>query len=523
MLLLKAFQLKYSIAERQLLDIQELKIYRQDRIGLIGINGSGKTTLLKALANEQQIETGTIIHHASYAWIPQWKDNNTSESGGEVTQRYIQEALNKHPDLLLADEPTTNLDTINIEELESSLQEWDGAFIIVSHDRVFLDALCTTIWELDDGKLTIYKGNYSDYVEQKKHERRNQELAYEKYVREKKQLENAIQLKEIKANRATKKPKRVSNSEASIIGAKPYYANKQKKLRKTAKALETRLEKLEVVEKTKENPSLKMDVFNHEHFHRRIILRIEDVSAAIEDRILWKHANFQVYGGDKLAIIGDNGVGKTTFLRKIIQQDEGISLSPAVKIGYFSQNLNTLNEKQTILENVQISSVQSEALIRTVLARMNFVKDDVYKTVHVLSGGERVKVALAKVLLSEANILILDEPTNYLDVNAMEALESLLVEYEGTVIYVSHDRRFIEKTATRIIEIVEQKVKVFEGTYQQFIESKKTKPKEDNRDQLLLIETQITEVLSRLSIEPSAALENEFQQLLQKKRDIQNN
>ena len=519
-ILLEVSHLKHYVQDRLLLNIEQLKIYKNDRIGLVGRNGSGKTTLLQILNKQLHPEEGSVTPYSRCELIPQLKQTDTTKSGGEVTQKYIQQAFNKSPELLLADEPTTNLDTNHIEALERKLKDWAGAFIIVSHDRAFLDTLCTSIWEISEGVITEYKGNYSDYTRQKEIENRQEQLAYEKYEREKKQLEEAIKLKEEKAQRATKKPKNISASEARLKGAKPYFANKQKKLRKTVKALESRLDKLEEVEKIKELPPLKMNLLNSETFKNRIILRVEDVSGVIEERVLWKAVSFNVRGGDKLAIIGPNGTGKTTLLKKIIQNEPGMTFSPSVKVGYFSQNLDILELDKTILENVQSSSRQNEALIRTVLARMHFFREDVHKRVNVLSGGERVKVALCKVFLSDANTLILDEPTNFLDLEAIEAFETLLNDYEGTVIFVSHDRRFIEKIATRIMIIDNKEIKIFEGTYDQFKSEQTEKNRGNQEEKKLLIETRLTEILSRLSIEPSDELEREFQNLIKEKREL---
>src|SRR5699024_8724185 len=198
--------------------------------------------------------------HAHVELLPQLKRTNTTKSGGEVTQEYIQQALNSNAALLLVDEPTTNLDTNHIEWVEKRLQEWQGALVIVSHDRAFLDALCSTIWEIKEGQLTEYKGNYSDYVGQKEVEHKQAQITYKKYEKEKKQLEEAIRKKEEQAQRATKKPKNLSSSEARLKGAKPYFANKQKKLRKTVTAFETRLENLEKVNKPREEAPIQMDL-----------------------------------------------------------------------------------------------------------------------------------------------------------------------------------------------------------------------------------------------------------------------
>src|SRR5699024_392613 len=205
-------------------------------------------------------------------------------------------------------------------------------------------------------------------------------------------------------------------------------------------------------------------------------------------------------------------------------QANGITISPAVKIGYFSQNLDVLNDNQTILENVSSTSTQSETLIRIILARLHFFRDDVYKQVKVLSGGERVKVALAKLFVSDVNFLILDEPTNHLDIESVQALEELLNNYKGTILLVSHDRYFIENLADRIMEIKNKnkKINIFEGTYQQIkLEPPKiNQEKKIKKDKKLLLETRISEVLSRLSIEPSEELEKEFQTLLKEKNKL---
>ncbi|HLR72374.1 MAG TPA: Vga family ABC-F type ribosomal protection protein, partial [Pseudogracilibacillus sp.] len=499
-ILLEASHVKHYVQDRLLLNIDQLQIHENERIGLVGRNGSGKTTLLKILAEKFIPDEGTITSYVSTDLLPQLKRTDRTKSGGEITQEYIQEILNHRPALFFADEPTTNLDTNHIHWIEKKLKNWQGACVIVSHDRSFLDNLCSKIWEIEEGKITEYTGNYSDYQQQKQLEEKQEQLASEKYQRERKQLKEAIQQKKEQAQRATKKPKDLSRSEARILGAKTYYANQQKKLQKTASAMEKRLENLEKIEKTKEMPPIKMDLPNEENFKNRIILRAESLNGKVGNRKLWNKTDFFVRGGDKLAIIGANGSGKTTLVKKIINQAPGITLSPSVKIGYFAQNLNILNHKDTILENVKSSSKQAETLIRTVLARLHFFDDDVYKPIHVLSGGERVKVALAKIFVSEANTLILDEPTNYLDIEALEALETLLKEYEGTIIFVSHDRRFIENIATRVMVIENQAINIFEGTYQQFTSEQTEKSRDIIEDKKLILETRITEILSRLSI-----------------------
>ncbi|MHA6253354.1 Vga family ABC-F type ribosomal protection protein [Oceanobacillus sp. CAU 1775] len=514
-------QIKYEISDRTLFEIEHLQIQVKDRIGLVGKNGTGKTSLLEILAGKKSPTSGSVTEDASVTLLPQLKDSTTTKSGGEITQKYIDNALAEKADLLLADEPTTNLDTEKIEKLESAFQRFQGAIIVVSHDRAFLNAICNIIWELDNGELNVYKGNYSDFIEQKDLKIRQQEAAYESYIQKKQQLENALERKEQKAQRATKKPKNVSNSEARLIGAKPYFAKKQKKLQQVASSIETRIDKLEKVEKVRELPQIKMDIPNQGSLLGRFIIRAENVPGKIGNRILWKSTDFHVKGGDKIALIGNNGSGKTTLIKKILNSDVGISISPAVTFAYFSQNLDILNTEKTILENVLRTSIQDETTVRTILARLHFYRDDVYKPVGVLSGGERVKVAFAKLFVSDTNMLILDEPTNFLDIDAVEALEDLLVSYEGTVLLVSHDRAFIEKIADRIFIIDDEELVTFEGSYKQF-KTYEPQPQTDSNEQaLLVIENKMTEILGKLSLSPTEELEQEFQELLRKKRELQ--
>ncbi|MEN2766662.1 ribosomal protection-like ABC-F family protein [Ornithinibacillus xuwenensis] len=517
MLLLEAQKITYEVDGKEILNTDLLQIQKGDFIGIVGRNGSGKTSLVNILTKQTSNYSGTVQTNASVELLPQLKRTNTTKSGGEITQQYINQILANKPEILFADEPTTNLDREHIEKLEKQLKRWVGTVVMVSHDRAFLDALCTKIWEVKDTKVTEYKGNYTEYQEQKELEIQKQQNEYNQYISKKRQLENALELKKKKAARATKYPNKKTDSDANQMGGKPYFAKKQKKLETTANALKTRIEKLEKVEKVKEEPPLNMDVIHADVLDNKAIIRIEELEGKIKNRLLWDKATFQIHARDKVAIIGNNGAGKTTFIKKLLSREKGIEISPSVKIGYFSQNLDILNVNETILDNVTSTSSQEVSLVRTVLARLHFFKEDVYKQVHVLSGGERVKVAFAKIFLSDINTIVLDEPTNYLDIAAMEALESLLIEYEGTVIFVSHDRRFIQHVAQKVIHLDQQKMKLFDGDYEAYL---RFKPEvlDESKQSLLIIETKLTDVLSRLSINPTPELEEEFQLLLQQKK-----
>lgn len=520
MVIVELNKVKKIINGETLFEVDQLFVEKRARIGLVGKNGSGKSTLINLIAEKQELEQGQIMRYGSISLLPQLKIADTSESGGEITQRYINETLAKKADLLLADEPTTNLDQNHIQRLLTQLNRWKGAIILVSHDRYFLDQLCEQIWEIDQKKVHVYPGNYSDYREQKQLQIEQQKEAFAQYIKKRKQLERALIKKEEKAQRATKKPKQLSSSESRIIGAKPYFAKKQKKLHQSKKAIETRLEKIDAVEKVYQEAPIKMEQPGAKGLSGRIVFRADNLLGRIGNKVLWEPTTFQIKGNDKVAIIGNNGVGKTSLIKKLINRVEGVEFSPAIKIGYFDQKLNNLDLDQSILSYVSKNAIQSETIIRTCLARLHFYHDDVDKPIHTLSGGERVKVSLANLLVSDVNMLILDEPTNFLDIDAIEALESLLLAYPGTVLFVSHDQRFIERLATKLLIIENQMIRLFPGTYHDYLHPPKDKSNYEQRK--LVLETRISEVLGKLSIDPTEELEQEFQTLLKEKKQLLN-
>lgn len=528
MTVIRINQLKLTLGSRKLLDLKNLQVQAGKRIGIIGKNGSGKSTLFKVLAGEIEADIANFSVNGTIAMLPQMKPTtSTNKSGGEISQDYIVHVLKKAPRILLADEPTTNLDTSHIEWVEKKLNEFQGTLLLISHDRTLLDNVCGKIWELEDGEITEYVGNYSDYVAQKANEQKHQQKEYDKFKHKEQQLKQAISQKEQEAARATKKPKNVSNSEARQLGAQTYYAGKQQKLHQNTKALETRLEKLDAVEKPKEEIPIKMTLPNTRAFENKTIIRAEKLAGQIDDKELWKPTTFFLKGGDKVGIIGSNGSGKTTLLKKIIERsDANLSVSPAVKIGYFAQNMEILDTDKSIMENVKESSKQSETLIRTVLARLGFIGEDVYKYIKVLSGGERVKVSLAKIFVSDCNSLILDEPTNFLDIYALEVLEDLLKEYEGTLLVVSHDRQFISAISSKILAFEDMELNLFEGSYEAYINRSTSESRDIKGEQLMNIEMEITSVLSQLS-DPlltkneKEALDDKFQKLLKEKQSLE--
>jgi macrolide transport system ATP-binding/permease protein len=492
MLLLNAGNIKKYYADRLILDVDDLKIYTGDRIGIVGANGSGKTTLMDILSGCIEPDEGYVKRYCELAYIRQFEKERRGKvegkllkefeldrklqrdglSGGERTRLKIVEAFSKDNVLLFADEPTSNLDYKGIELLTQKLDRLDS-FVIISHDRSLLDKLCTHILEIRDGKVRMYNGNYTFYRQQYKMDQDRAADEYKKYISEKTALESAIANRAKRAKKMRKAPKRMGNSEARLHTRT---ANeKQEKLHNAANSLVTRLEKLEAKEKPRELPSIKLDFSLTNPPENRFIITCEKLSFNYDTVPVFEDAGFSLYNGVKTALWGENGSGKTTLLNLISESynnigHSNISIVPKAKIAYFRQGFENLVPQETVLENVMRDSVQQETVARTILARLLIQGDAVYKRVEVLSGGEKIKVAFAKIFVSNANVLLMDEPTNYLDMQSIEALENVLKEYEGTVLFVSHDRAFVNNVADRLLLIKDRRIEAFDGKLDEYEE-----------------------------------------------------
>lgn len=514
----------YSIRERLLIDIDHLQLHAGQVVGLIGKNGQGKTTLLRLIKGEILPDSGTVKVEGVPHLMPQLKQEQTQgASGGEITSEFFLQATRDRAKLLLLDEPTTNLDASHRQWVERKLKIMDAGVILVSHDRHLLDETCSEIWVLDEGNVTVYSGNYSDYIIERDRKRRHQQKEYEKYQKKKRQLEKAAEMKRRQAERATVVPKSVSDPDRRQIGAAIYYAGKQKKLHKNRQAIETQIKQLEPVEKPKQLSTIEMEVPNQQQLRERTIIRFHELAGGVEHKTLWKPATLQLIGGQKIGLIGDNGAGKTTLLKMLLSSKHpDIQVNPQVKFGYFAQNLSVLKTEETVLVNVMETSIQSETICRVVLARMGFYEQDIRKLVGVLSGGERVKVALAKILVGDFNVLVLDEPTNYLDIYAVAALEELLIEYPGTIILASHDQSIVEAVCDQLLVIDQNTLQLFEGTLSEFQAYNPQTKRDHQHDRLLQLNNRISEILGRLSLDPDdEQLQEQFDQLVAEKKEIE--
>lgn len=482
-MLLSAKNLRKEYGDRILFEIDSLAIADGDRIGLTGKNGVGKSTLLGILSGRIKADAGTVTAHCEIAeilqdagmmseereaekeeadgrYISQMKIRDSAlKSGGERTRLAIAKAFSQHAPLLFADEPTTNLDVEGIGSLEKMLQGFRGAVVFISHDRKLLDTVCTKIWELDEGKLRIFDGNYSAWYEQRAREREFASFEYEQYRREKKRLErNMISVKE-EARQAGKPPKRMSSSEWMLY--KGIAKVQQGHVESRARAMESRLFHLEVKEKPNEPPSVSMKLPEGIQMKNKIAARAEHLTVAFDEKVVLDDVSFQIRTGKKTFLVGENGAGKSTLIHALLAGREGTFITSDAKIGYFSQKQDTLFYDKSVLENVKEGAVVPEHICRAVLMNLCMAKEDMDKKISVLSGGERVKTALAKVLLSGCNFLILDEPANHCDIYTMEAMEKLLADFDATALIVSHDRKLVENLADVILKVKDGRVTEF--------------------------------------------------------------
>jgi macrolide transport system ATP-binding/permease protein len=538
MLMAECKNIKKFYGDRLILDIEKLNIYSEDRIGLVGINGAGKTTLINILSQRLEPDEGWVRLRGRAEFISQlnapdyysigsetasifevpvsWDENM---SGGEKTRFKIAGALQKDSMMIFADEPTSNMDIEGIELIEQKLLEYEGALVIISHDRSFLDKLCNKIIELEDGRIKIYEGNYSDYSKQKLHEKQRAQFEYEEYIKEKNRLKEVITDTKQKVKSIKRAPARMGNSEARLhkMGGQKAKANLDRKV----KNLEKRIEHLDVKEKPKKQSAIKLDILDSERVYSKILIEGRNINKAYGNKVIFKNAEFTIYNGTKTAFIGPNGSGKSTLAKMIIDKDPSIRIAKGAKTGYFSQDMDILNKDMTIIDNVMETSIYPENFARLLLARLLFKGNDIYKPVHVLSGGEQIKVSFAKILLQNINLLILDEPTNYLDINSLEVVEDALKDYDRTLLMISHDRSLISKVADQIMTIENYKIDSFNGTYNEYNEYKERNNKPQNADistQIIILENKLSDIIGKLSMqlkkEELEALDKEYYQTL---------
>ena len=382
-----------------------------------------------------------------------WDTRISKLSGGQKTRLAMVRLILREPDIMLLDEPTNHLDTYSVEWLEDFLRTYKKTVLIISHDRYFLDRTATKILEIENGKSHIYNGNYTQYVEQKKTDREIQERHYKNQQKEIARIESYIE------------QQRRWNRERNIIAAE----SRQKLL-----------DKMERVERPEDIPESIRLRFNASSESGNDVLKAKGLSKSFGSLNLFQDVSFEIHKREHVFITGQNGCGKSTLIKILAEKlraDTGVmEYGYNVKAGYYDQENQELNEDNTVLDELWNSYPNlTQTEVRNALALFLFKGDDIAKNVSMLSGGEKARLTLCKLILSRMNLLILDEPTNHLDINSREALENALLDFDGTIIAVSHDRYFLSKLANRIIDFDKGRISDFIGNYEQFCQYKKNR------------------------------------------------
>ena len=464
-LILDIQNLRKRFGDRELFTIRSLRVYEGERIGLIGQNGAGKSTLLSLIAGEEEADEGLVRRFGQAAVIRQQGDREEEVSdmalaslfrareerdglsGGERTRRKIAAALSKQPALLLADEPTTDRDEEGVRLLSKQLSEFSGSLILISHDRALLRAQCGRIWHLENGEITDFPGGYEGFERERARKRDRAQFEYDQYRREQKRLKESAQKMAERASSVKKAPSRMGNSEARLH--KREFTDAVLQLSHQKRTIQNRMQ---------------LGLSSPIEAKTALELACEKLEAG--GRVLLSDTALTLPTGSRTALTGENGCGKTTLLSVITGQPApgivfsgAVRLNPKAKIGWYDQHHeHSLVLNKTVLDNVLDAAPSSQALARTVLSRLGFAREDIVKKAAVLSGGEKAKLSLARLLLTDCNLLILDEPTNHLDLFTLEALEDLLAGYGGTLLLVSHDEIFLNHIATRRVRFERAKL-----------------------------------------------------------------
>ncbi|MFC0270791.1 ribosomal protection-like ABC-F family protein [Metabacillus herbersteinensis] len=563
--LLSVRELEKSFGVQKILAKLNFDIKNGDRIGLVGPNGAGKSTLANLLSGKLEMDNGTINYPNGYVnteYLLQTVDYETHDynrvirdskdksflelssqlglkkilnwgqqridnmSGGEKLKLSLAKVWAANPEFLILDEPTNHLDLEGVKWLVNELKMFNGAVLIISHDRFFLDSTVDQIFELDKEVLTTYQGTYTDYRTEKRRQHEEQLHRFSIQQKEKKRIETMLS----KLENWSEKAHRNSTKQD---GYKEYYRVKAKKMDIQVKSRKNRLQK-ELVQNKAENPKVEGKInFEFEEANKRgkRIIEARNLSKTIQNRTLFENSYFYLTSGERIGVVGPNGCGKSTLL-KMLRGEETLSQgelwkSDSVQIGYLSQDVNDLNPNQTPLQALDLTTKEEIVKAKKLLANMGLYGHVLQQKIETLSLGQRTRLKLTGLLMTQHDVLILDEPTNHLDLPSREMLEETLADYNGTLILVTHDYYFLKKLCDKLLVFEHNTIKRVEMGIEELLEKTENRrqPQQENEHELMLIETRLTAILGELSLvaygdEKYKLLDLEYQKLTKRKKDI---
>lgn len=551
MLLGNIHQLTYSIGDEVILEKVSAELPEGACIAIVGPNGAGKSTLLSLLAGEMKPTSGSVDWIGKKPVVTYFKQEQADEgridweqsetslyrskwnvpehtdyafaSGGERMKIRLSAALSAKSDIVLLDEPTNHLDGKSLDELVRIINEGNATYLIVTHDRHFIDKTADFVFEVEHGKLTVYTGNYSAYHEKKEMDRAIQEQHYiqqqRKIAKVEEQMDQLANWSEKAHRESTKKG-----------GAKEYWRMKAKKkdvqIRSKRSRLEAELEK-ERIEKPEEEMAVEFDVKGRRKKGHRV-MELKDVRKAFSEHELFKNVSFTVQAGERIALVGANGSGKSTLFRMMLGQaefDGDLWLTKGMSIGYMSQAVLDLPEDVTLAEYFHADTFQEQGKIRTQLTNLGFSEKHWQLPLGQLSQGEKVKVKLMQFIQEGTDVLLLDEPTNHLDLPSREQLEKTLATFPGTLLFASHDRYFVERMADGLLVFENGGIRKLPMTLREWEEQRTAPPRKPSIEERLRVETELQAVLGKLSmLKPRdgeyAKLDREFHELSKKLREL---
>ena len=451
MVLLEINELEKSYNSEPLFTDVTFKVYEGDRIGLVGSNGSGKSTLLKILCADDEDYKGHVIRHGHISYMPQMAFEYCGHrSGGGYTKDKIYGTLRENSALVLLDEPTCNMDMNSIQHLERQLMNVP-AFLVVSHDEALLEKVCNKILHIKNGHIRLHPMDYKAFKDHIDQASSSQSQAYESYVKEKHKLNKSISINNANARKIKKAPSRMGNSEARLH--KREAGERRAKVEARSKNMDSRLAQLPKVDKPFVPKTVHIKLLPSMKLHSPIVAEGRNINKAFGKKVLFHDAAFTIYNNEITLLQGNNGSGKSTLVSMMLAREEAFTFAKNTRIAYFDQKFSDLMASDDLIEAIQRTSSRETQEIRDLLGQFLFRRQEVYKKVGQLSGGELVRLCLAKIILSDNNFLILDEPTNYLDIETIGILKKALQNYEGAVLLISHDRRFASGLAHRIYKI----------------------------------------------------------------------